>query len=114
MEHGRRIEDRAARFAEAALAQEVETKPEQARILARYMVAFHEFELRREGTPDSPLEHALRRIEDPAQALPRVVEKVGQGFQLLKNEAPGPETSYLARTMLEDALKLLGRSDLTV
>lgn len=112
MEHGRRIEDRAARFAEAALAEPAQDREEQARRVAHYMVAFLRYEQQRAGTKDTDLEYALKRIEDPVAALPSVVEKVGQAYQLLRDETPGPETTYLSRTMLADALKSLGRSDL--
>jgi hypothetical protein len=110
----KRIEDRAAAFAAEALKQPAETSAEQSRNVARYMVAFMHFERARAGTPEPELAHTLRRIDDPSTALPLVVQNVGQAFQLLKNGSAGPETSYLSRTMLEDALKLLGRPDLTV
>lgn len=103
----------ALRFAREAI-KDIETPSDvNAKQVARYMVAFHAFELEKAKTPDPAVEHALRRIQNPVADLPVVVERISQALELLKYGAPQSEDIFIARTVLEDALRLMGRSDLT-
>ena len=111
---GRRIEDAALRFAQEALKQPAERPEDQASHVAKFMLAFHTFAQQRTGEREGELATVLKRVTDPAEAIPRVVEKVGQALQLLRQDQGEPtcETVYLSRTMLGDAMRLLGRSEL--
>jgi len=110
----RRIEDAALKFAEQALAQPAQTQSEQAQRVAHFMVAFHEYAKQRAGEREGEYAQLLRRITDPKEALPRIVEKVGQALQLLRTDKgePGSETIFFARDQLADAMRLLGRQEL--
>lgn len=111
---GRRLADAAIRFAEQALAEPAQTRAEQVGRLGHFMLAFHEFAKARVHEREGELAELLRRVDDPKEALPRIVEKVGQAVQLLRQDQgePSPETVFLARDQLADALIALGRKDL--
>lgn len=111
---GRRIEDAALRFAEHTLAQPAQNEAERKAQLAKALVAFHEHVKQQRHEREGELAELLRRVTDPKEALPRIVEKVGQAAQLLRQdrEEPTAATVFLARDQLADALTLLGRKDL--
>lgn len=111
-QEGRRIEDAAQIFAEQALSQPAHTQRERAQNVAKFMLTFHAYAKQRDGDREGELAQVLRRITDPKEALPRIVEKVGQVLQLLREDAPERETVYLSRSMLGDAMRMLGREDL--
>lgn len=110
----RRIEDAALKFAEQALSEPAQNQAEQRSRVAHFMVAFHEYAKQRAHEREGEYAQLLRRITDPQEALPRIVEKVGQALQLLRTDhgEPGTETVFLANDQLRDAMALLGRKDL--
>lgn len=113
-DQGRRLEDAALTFAEQALAEPAQNQREQAQRVAHFLLAFHEYAKQREHEREGEYAQLLRRITDPKEALPRVVEKVGQALQLLRQDRgePGSATIFLARDQLADAMAHLGRKDL--
>lgn len=77
--------------------------------VATFMVAFHGF-CKAESSAQRYC-RALERLKNPETDIPRVVERVGQALQLLREEQT-PEVTFIARSMLEDAMRSLGREDL--
>lgn len=111
---GRRIEDAALRFIEHALSQPATDQVERKAQLAKACLAFHEYAKQQRREREGELAQLLRRVTDPQEALPRIVERVGQAAQLLRQDSGEPTEVevFLARDQLADALALLGRKDL--
>lgn len=106
----RTTREAAQRFAREALGFDSE---EANKRVADFMIAFHQFEKEQEKQPDPLLMRTLKEIANPIEDIPRVVEKLAQAHRMLREEDPSEETSFLARSLLKEALTLLGRKDLT-
>lgn len=122
MQHARRLEDAAQRFAEEALRPPMEQgsyaygiappDPVIVRNVARTLLEFHRYAEQHKAEHKDALQHALRRISDPSSSVPLATEHIGQAERMLRNPAVQAETIFLSRSMLAEALKLLGRADL--
>jgi hypothetical protein len=101
----------AERLALQAMLAPAQRQEDRIRIVAAFMQSYEA--LAREDSQER-LATLTRTMADPVEDLPRVIEKVYQARQLMRNLPTDTEDATIALALLSQVLDLLGRKDLLV